>query len=663
MLHSLTVIESQTLPQYSDKCILPPSILKQTIDSVDTLPHPLVFTISNGISEISVGVKEFTADEGFIAVPRYISDQIKSETVTLSLAESIPKASFLQLKPAQFYPHITNWKYYLESQLSQIYTTISKGKSFFIDDRVAQRVVEVQVEDANAPTVIVVDTDTVLDVLPFNDIMAAQQLVQNDATSALENIPDLKDTEVLEIVPFNQTPVPTIFKIDLRAKSGSFTIRLRTDSNIEAYNVDMLVATDKFVKLDNFLFETMSQDPSVSDGDKVIYIDLKSDTIANHMEKYKEEDSCDLYIAVFAWDHNAKVKLEIVTSEKILSSTMDGNESTCSNCGKLIEKSKLYLHEAFCLRNNVKCSCGSVFLKEIPSAHWHCELCQPLVSGDSTLFKFKHDRLWHSGPYKCEQCGISPEFTDFVLLVQKHKLTVCPSKVHECMFCHLILPQEEETYEDRFTNLTHHENQCGNKTTECYECQRVLKRKDLKSHLRMHLMDKVELNTESVPMCSNQNCVNIVNNATNELGLCDICYGPLYSTVLDPTHLKLQNRIERRYMLQLTKGCGNSFCENPQCATATHPRSIKELLGLIQDDLLLLVVKPELPISKKKRVKSDENTFYFCTNESISMKKELLETIVNEGQYSRATVIKALDKLRDESKAREWLARNGLPVA
>lgn len=186
----LSVQLLEGLPKNSDKCLFPPSLLQSTIDNVTDLPHPLVFNLSDGVSITAVGVKEFTAEEGTIEVPQYIFESIKNEVVSIELAD-LPKATFLQLKPAQFYPHITNWKYYLESQLSQNYTTLTKGKPFFIDDRVAKTLVEVNVEDANAPTVIVVDTDTILDVLPLNDIMAAQQLSQNDATSALENIPEL----------------------------------------------------------------------------------------------------------------------------------------------------------------------------------------------------------------------------------------------------------------------------------------------------------------------------------------------------------------------------------------------------------------------------------------------------------------------------------------
>ncbi|PVH14976.1 uncharacterized protein CXQ87_005255 [Candidozyma duobushaemuli] len=659
----LSVQLSEGLPKNSDKCLFPPSLLQSTIDNVTDLPHPLVFNLSDGVSITAVGVKEFTAEEGTIEVPQYIFESIKNEVVSIELAD-LPKATFLQLKPAQFYPHITNWKYYLESQLSQNYTTLTKGKPFFIDDRVAKTLVEVNVEDANAPTVIVVDTDTILDVLPLNDIMAAQQLSQNDATSALENIPELSSSEVLELAPFNQSAVPKIFKIDLRKAQSGFSLVLKSENEDEAYNVDLLVALDKFVKLDNFAFETMSQDSVVANTDKAVEIDVRSDMVVNHLEKYKEEDSCYLYAVVFAWDHNAKVRLEknpIVHKPEDVKNTTTG--ASCSHCGKRIEKAKLPLHEAFCIRNNVKCSCGSVFNKEIPANHWHCDVCVPPVAGNSTLFKFKHDRLQHSGPYKCEECDNSPEYSDFVSLVRDHKSTSCPAKLHECMFCHLILPQEEETYEDRFTNLTHHENQCGNKTTECFECHRVFKRKDLKSHMRMHYMDKVELNTESVGLCANVNCVNIVDDATNELGLCDICYGPLFATVLDPTHIKLQNRIERRYMLQLTKGCGNSWCQNSHCATASKPLPIKDSLNLIQQELLPLIVKPELPITKKNGAKSSRNELYFCISESVHNKKALVEHLAEEGHYSRNMALKAVHKSRNEDSAREWLARNAISVS
>lgn len=654
MARYFTLVVSDGLREYSDKCRFPPSVLKEVLRDHPKLPHPLVFKITNGDNSIFVGVKEFTSEEDHISVPKSVLSRI-SGPVTAELA-LLPKATFLQLEPAQFYSHITNWKYYLESLLSRDYTTLTRNESFGIQDAMAGKVVELHVEDANEDTVIVVDTDIDLDVVPLNDIMAAQQLDHSQNMANLENIPILSTQKVL-LEPFNKS-VPKIFKIDLR-KSPLFTILLSSE---DRYNVDLLAGLDKFVTLENFTWATMSQDSQTTS--KSIYIDLRSDTISNYMQKSSEDSNCWLYVVPFAWDHPATVTLEIQEGAFLeTTDTMPSGTVQCSNCLKCIEKTKLPLHEAFCLRNNVRCSCGAVFTRKIPSTHWCCDSCDPIVHGDSSLFKFKHDRLFHTPPYKCEQCDNGVQYATFLELVEQHKSTECPSKLHECIFCHLIVPQEEATYQDKFANLTHHENACGNKTTECFQCGKVLKSKDLASHMRIHYMDKIEFNAEAVTRCTNENCVSVfVNGAvsSNELGLCEMCYGPLYASVLDPTNIKLQNRIERKYMIQLTKGCGNAWCTNVECATGNAIKgSIKELLGHIQNDLLVRIAQPQLPINSK-RIAKPPTAVWFCLNESVHKRKELVEQLLSEGRYSLEMIYKAVGTQNGEEATRTWLSQNGL---
>lgn len=663
-----SVALSDTLPAYSDKCILPQSVLLQIISENQDLPHPLVFVIKNEKHSVYIGVKEFTAPENVCVAPKYIFDILGDGPVSVTLKDSVPKATFLRLKPAQFYPHITNWKFYLESQLSKHYTTVSKHQSFSIYDYLADTVVDLYVEDGNADTMTVIDTDTVLDVVPLNDIMAAQQLGQTADLSYMENIPQLgSEPQDVEVLPFTQTTIPAMFKVDLKQAKSNFSITLHDSSQSGSCNTDMLVGLDKLVKLDCFQYQTMSQDAASATGAKHIDVNIRDDVISNHMLKHSEEDECWLYVVVFAWEHKAHVKITLdsgvtqVEEKHVQTPTM----AVCSNCRKEIAKEKLPLHEAFCLRNNVRCACGEVFRLAVPATHWHCEVCDPPAHGESMLSKMKHARLYHEKPYKCTSCNNDREYNSLVALVQEHKANDCPAKLHECMFCHLVLPQGESDYQDRFANMTHHENQCGSKTTECYECGKVLKRKDLNSHLKIHFMDKVELNTEQIDRCSNVNCVNIITGTpSNDLNLCDACYGPLFASVYDPTHSKLQNRIERKYMMQLTKGCGNTWCDNSECVTGNPDKKgalIKDTLGHIHEHLFRRITTPRLPIASEN-TPTPPHALWFCINESIHIRKELVKRIVNEGVYSESMVLRAVSQQRDEDSARNWLSINGLHV-
>ena len=684
---SLTVSLSSDLDRLSDKCILPQSILTAALESHPSLPHPLVFRLHASEHSILVGVKEFTAPEGEILVPQAVFDRLGDVTVHVELAD-VPKATFLQLKPRHFYPHITNWKYYLESFVSKSYTVLTKKQKFGVYDAVAKMDVELQVEDANEVLVVVVDTDIELDVVPLNDIMAAQQLAHNQNLSYLENIPEVVWDAPIKLEPFNQVQIPAIHRLDLRKLTAKSYIHLTTQEDI--YNVDLLAGLDRFVTLENFSWCTMAQDPM---GRKYIEIDKNSDSVANYMLKHTDDTNCWVYVVPFAWEHASTVQLSISTdapvhqAEQIQAS--NSSDIQCTNCLKYIDSSKFSLHEAFCRRHNVRCSCSEVFPQSIPSTHWHCDLCESGIHGNSSLFKIKHDKLFHGGPYVCEQCEDDGSYDNFISLVQNHKASECGAKLHECIFCHVVVPQGVASYEEKFNNLTHHESQCGNKTVECFECGKVVKSKDMASHMKIHYLNKMQSAAEEVGRCTNVNCVNIFGQgplngantvASNELGLCDGCFGSLYAQVHDPTHIKLQNRLERKYVMQLTKGCGNTWCENVECGN--HRKwdirlaldHIKELLGDI--------VVPQLPINEKQKSQhndngdnnskqSDINTkhyessnqnmtpkhnrMWFCLNASVAARRVLYDKIMSEGIYTLNMILKALAGNSDETNVRGWL--------
>lgn len=638
---------SDSLPKYSDRCIFPQSVLTAVLEDHPQLPHPLVFRLTNAQAEsVLVGVREFTAAESQILVPEEVFSRISDALVTIEVAE-LQKATSLQVKPVQFYPQVTNWKYYLESFLSKNYTTLSVNQAFGYWDEVANSAVELVVEDANEKSVIVVDTDSVLDVVPLNDIMAAQQLEQSKAISALENIPILEADIDLELEPFSRVTIPKVYKVDVLGYKSKIYVELHGQ---DLSNVDILGGMDKFLTLDNFCWSTIPQDGQES---KALAIDVTTDDMTNLAQKHN--DGCFVYFVFFAWEYNANVRVTI-------SDTPTEREAAtgvqCPNCLKQIP-GNLQLHEVACFRKK-KCTCGELFNGPIPSTHWHCDVCGPSVHGNSTLHKMKHQKIYHQQPYQCDQCHSTRAYASLIELVTTHRATTCPQKLHECIFCHMILPQGEETYQDRFHNLTHHESDCGNKTTECFQCGKVVKTRDMASHAQMHYMDKVEQQAHPIQHCSNQVCVAIFENTTpsNDLGLCDSCYRPLYASVYDPTHLKLQNRIERKYVMQLTRGCGNEWCDNPECATGGTKLDIKSALAKIKQELFPQVVVPPLPINNvPSGTRSEASRLWLCIGEGILRRKQLLMELVATN-VAEALVYRAVWKHADGPLARQWLEQN-----
>ncbi|RLV86403.1 hypothetical protein JA9_004627 [Meyerozyma sp. JA9] len=619
-------------PRYSDKAIFPPSVLADVIDRLgDHLPHPLIFRLHSENQQIYVGVLEFSAPENTIILPEIVFRKLPQQPVTAELVVDIPKGTELSLKPLQFYSQVHNWKFFLESRLPKLYTTLTKHEKLLVEDE--NGVYELFVENLSANTVCITDTEMVLDVVPLDNVMAQQQLEFSKAISYLEEAASLNPgaPASVDIEPFNSPQFKTqMLKIDIKQCKTKLYIVLESTS--PPYNSDIVVGTDKFVGMECYRWSSMDISDDVDR--KIVAID--PDTVTGE----------NLYVVPFAWESPCTVKLSVTST---LRNEVPPNSEICSNCGKAIAKETMVLHQAHCFRHNIKCECGSVFPEKIPPHHWHCEQCS--AHGNAAVSKSKHDKMNHMGPYKCDKCGFGA-FATFSELVTSHKAVECPDKLHECQFCHMIVPQEESTYQDRYLGLTHHENWCGNRTVECFRCSKVLRSKDMSNHLQMHELDKMEMTQATKLMftkCSNMNCVN-AKDSSNILGMCSTCFGPLYVQQHDPTGIKLQSRIERRYMLQLTKGCGFSWCQNQECCSGLSPKlSVKEAIDRVRNDLLPEVAN--LPINKDKSITT---VVWFCVNESVQRRKNMVDAILSEGEYDAAVVYKAANEERNEG-IREWL--------
>ena len=282
-------------------------------------------------------------------------------------------------------------------------------------------------------------------------------------------------------------------------------------------------------------------------------------------------------------------------------------EVQCTNCKQWVPEQRLILHENFCLRNNVACKeCGNVFQKRSSAwqQHWHCKLphdfssalftsfnhnptssssFRPLLSfhGNSPASQSKHNRLFHTS-YTCSACtrNQTRSFPSLIALAQ-HRVTTCPAKPILCQFCHLLVPQGGDPNVDTplpevvISGLTPHELEDGARTTECHLCCRIVRLRDMSSHMLHHELEKKRRPPPKV--CRNVYCGRTVGNVSagsnnnnsvnNDIGLCSTCYGPLYVAQHDPDGKGLKRRVERRYLSQLLTGCGRAWCANAYCKT------------------------------------------------------------------------------------------------
>ena len=184
------------------------------------------------------------------------------------------------------------------------------------------------------------------------------------------------------------------------------------------------------------------------------------------------------------------------------------------------------------------------------------------------------------------------------------------------------------------------------------------------AHLRHHELDKAH--REKPEICRNANCGRTLHGVGprgamgsgtamgqgpgNDLGLCSICFGPLYVSMHDPEGKALRRRIERRYLAQLMTGCGKQWCSNEWC------RSGRTNLGL---EAKGTSAQATLPVVKglMKSIADRQDPFYFCVDEASQRRRRLAGLVAEERAWDLEWCVAACEAgSGDLVKTREWLS-------
>lgn len=279
------------------------------------------------------------------------------------------------------------------------------------------------------------------------------------------------------------------------------------------------------------------------------------------------------------------------------------------------------------------------------------------------ISKSKHDDVFHN-PRQCPNC--SYKATNLRDLAS-HRTSICPGKIILCQFCHLEVPQEGDPFdpspEALISGLTAHELADGARTTECHLCSKIVRLRDMSTHLKHHDLEKL---SRSKPyICRNINCgrtlegvgkngevgagIRMGQGPGNALGLCSMCFGPLYVSMHDPEGKAMKRRVERRYLSQLMAGCGKAWCTNPYCKTAKSKVGKPEA-ALSTKDALPLVQ----PLMATLGDKSKE--IYFCVDAASQKRRKLAEMLAGERIYDLEWCVAALEaESGNLDAARTWL--------
>lgn len=671
-------------------------------DRQQQLPHPLTFRLVNPKNRRSIyaGIREFSAEEGEIGLSELIREALglqvnsqqstrentpgsdivmedapisKAPLVTIH-AQTVPKGTYVKLRPLEAGYDPEDWKSLLERYLRENFTTLTSGEILIVPGSRREKfrfLVDEVMPQGEA--ICVVDTDLEVDIEAMNEEQARETLQRKLAKS--KKPPGMTDgsstggaISMDKQIHGHVLPGEYVdFELKEWNRKQDIEVKVHTDDD-NAAAVDIYISP---------FSSHLRSKPRLEEYAFADFTDRPSKRIKLSHTNVNLEEAEHINIAVSLWQDvgTEPTKTSPVPFSLTISSiddTEDENsisqhaelgpdEVVCKNCKQHIPKRTLPLHEAFCYRNNVSCpKCGNVYLKnsEAWKAHWHCPHDNAYGSGNTS--QHKHNNLLH--PTQTLQCP-SCDFNAYnIEILAHHRITDCPAKEILCQFCHLIVPQQgsdDPSFTDAevlMSGMTPHEYADGARTTDCHICTRIVRLRDMRTHLRLH--DRERIAKPTPRLCSNSICGRTIKSGdesrviTDQLGLCNDCFGPLYITTHDPDGKALRRRIERRLLQQLMSGCTKSWCQNAEWCRTGHKnatgddrvKSAKEALPQI---------KPVL----EQLARGELGGLRFCVNEAAQIRRATAEMLTAEGVYELGWCVKALEDTQNNlSSATAWLA-------
>ncbi|KAJ2453300.1 hypothetical protein EV183_002357 [Coemansia sp. RSA 2336] len=532
------------------------------------LPSPLIFRLVRKADMLSrhsshpnkpvpiyCGVREFSCEEDHVALPEWLLS-----TAGLAVGDSVSvefvrpeKGTFAQLQALEEAANnVGDLRALLESHMRTNLTALSIGETFKvpvggIDYPLSFSVTALEPMDA----VDIVDTDLSVDIVHTNSVVDSSR-----RTDGSSSIPD-------ELVPGSPQEVVVsagqsrIFQLHIPAQIKSTDVFVSCQPGEDAS-----ICASRIIRNVNTLDNTWFDCSPPSQQPKQIHID----------QPELPSGSNTIFVAIVGFTPicraNIKVQFDAQPTSKQpqLSNTAiagEAAEKTCENCGSNIPLARFTMHQAVCERHNIKCPhCARVFKRgsDEYKQHWHCEICNQ--AGEQSDQE-KHMYFYHQ-PQTCS-CNLACSYESRVELAA-HRRTDCPERLIECRYCHIVVPQgpPAASLEAKLQSQHEHEWDCGNRSIPCAKCKAYVGIRQVQTHMKLHEMKEQIARANMVP-CANRECTR--ERADNPLGLCGICFGPLYSGQYDPDNQKLLKRLARNLHVQLINGCGSKQCRNPHCAS------------------------------------------------------------------------------------------------
>ncbi|KAL8800273.1 MAG: hypothetical protein Q9182_005297 [Xanthomendoza sp. 2 TL-2023] len=497
----------------------------------------------------------------------------------------------------------------------------------------------------NDKAVTLVDTDLEVDIEPLNEEQARETLKQR-ALKAQRAPGTVEGSSPGGLIQIEQ-------EVSAQVRAGDYVdYTLEEWDRTKDLELELSPADDE-QDIDLFVTPVGPKQRAKPREDEHVFADFSANPSKRIKVKHTnaELDNVEaLWISVRACDHNPPLSqfgstapipysLRITTSNNSIDDsdtsmpTPNADEEICTNCHQSIPNRTMFLHQNFCLRNNIRCSdCHSIFQKSSLAwkNHWHCP--HDSSHGNTPSSLQKHNRLFHT-TCTCPSCDFA---CNNISDLAHHRTTTCPAKLILCQFCHLLVPQrgpDDPDFMDPeilLSGLTPHELIDGARTTECHLCTKIVRLRDMSTHLKHHAYERLS-RTRPV-ICRNTCCARTLvgyfstdgkrevrdnGGRDNGLRICNSCFGPLYANTYDPDGKQLRRRVERRYLSQMMTGCGKGWCRNVFCKSGRANTGLEVVKG--SKDIMVLV-RPAL-VGEEVR---------FCTDEGSQRRKGVAEMVAAE---------------------------------
>lgn len=669
----------------------------QLYERQQQLPHPLTFRIVNPVNGniLFAGIREFSAEEGQVGLSLFLrqalglKDQDASEDpspenrVTIH-AHQLPKGVFVRFRPLEAGYDVEDWKALLEQYMRDTFTTLTTGEVLSIPSGSEEYRFLVDKVEPEGDGICIIDTDLEVDIEALSEEQARETLKRKLEKS--QRAPGTHDgsstggdvvigSEVLgKVLPGEYVDYA------LKSWNHSAGVDVELHSDDSEGMVDLVVSpfTAKHrerPRADDYVFSDLSERPAKRLRIQPSNVDLEgAQAIWVSVHGYSTlDDSTDVQGPKPSAPLQYSLRISVIDPSESDPGRDDvaenppqtsADEVQCQNCHQWVPKGTLFLHENFCFRNNVFCpKCKEVFKKSSPEwqAHWHCE--HDDAHGNTPQSWNKHDDIFHT-KRACPSCSF--DAANLPSLAH-HRTTLCPGRLILCQFCHLQVPQQgpddpsPSDPEVIFSGLTPHELADGARTTDCHMCGKIIRLRDMSTHLKHHNLERLSRITPRI--CRNANCGRTIDGVGphgeikrpralgNDIGLCEACYGPLYNSAFDPEGKALRRRVERKYLTQLLTGCGKAWCRNEYCKAGRKNAGSE---GATTSKEATSMIKPIL-----EQLIPGCGPLHFCTDEASQKRRVLAEMLADAERgrgYDLRWCVAALEaEGGDLGKARGWL--------